>query len=167
MKRVLLTGMSGTGKSTLVEELSRRGFRAVDVGEPDWSESTPDGDWVWREERVRELLDSDEAEWLFVSGCAENQVKLHDRFDAIVLLSAPRDVVLERLATRTNNAYGKRPEEVAAVLGYMETVEPRLRRVAHHEVDTGAPLDEVVARVLDLVGAGGAGRGAPGSTTSS
>lgn len=65
----------------------------MDVDEPAWSESAPDGDWVWRQERVRQLLDTNDAEWLFVSGCAENQVKSHHRFDAIVLLSAPKDVV--------------------------------------------------------------------------
>jgi len=31
MKRVLLTGMSGTGKSTVVAELVGLGFKAVDL----------------------------------------------------------------------------------------------------------------------------------------
>jgi shikimate kinase len=153
VKKVLLTGMSGVGKSRLVEELAARGYRAVDLDQPGWSEHAPDGDWVWCEERVRDLLEAEKGAWLFVSGCAENQVTFHPRFDTIVLLSAPRGVVLERLATRTNNPYGKRPEEVAEVLGYMDTVEPRLRRVAHHEVVTSVPLEEVVAKVLRLVGA--------------
>jgi dephospho-CoA kinase len=30
MKRVLITGMSGTGKSAVVEELAARGYRALD-----------------------------------------------------------------------------------------------------------------------------------------
>ena len=38
MKRVLLTGMSGTGKSTLIGELAARGFKAVDVDADEWSE---------------------------------------------------------------------------------------------------------------------------------
>lgn len=153
MKRVLLTGMSGVGKSTLVEELEARGYRAVDIDQPEWSEHAPDGDWVWREDRVRKLLAAGDGAWLFVSGCAENQVKFHSRFDYIVLLSAPKDVVVGRLATRTNNPYGKRPEEVAEVLGYLDTVEPRLRRVASHEVDTSVLVGEVAERVLQLVGA--------------
>lgn len=152
MKRVLLTGMSGVGKSTLVDELAARGYRAVDIDQPGWSEHAPDGDWIWCESRVQDLLAAEDGAWLFVSGCAENQIKFHPRFDAIVLLSASKDIVVERLATRTNNPYGKRPEEVAEVLGYMDTVEPRLRRVAHHEVDTSVPLTEVVTKVLQLVG---------------
>ncbi|MBK8904932.1 MAG: hypothetical protein IPM53_27380 [Anaerolineaceae bacterium] len=38
MKRVLLTDMSGTGKSTLVETLKARGCTAVDLDQPGWSE---------------------------------------------------------------------------------------------------------------------------------
>jgi hypothetical protein len=60
-------------------------------------------------------------------------------------------VLLERLATRTTNPYGKRPEEVARILGHIETVEPLLRRRATAEVDTSAPLEQVVAAVLALV----------------
>lgn len=53
--------------------------------------------------------------------------------------------------TRTNNPYGKHPDELAEVLGYLETVAPRPRRGATHEIDTRAPLDQVVATILRLV----------------
>lgn len=155
MRRVLLTGMSGTGKSTTIAALAARGYRAVDLDAPGWSEHGPDGDWVWREDRVRGLLADEAGDLLFVSGCAENQGRFHPQFDRIILLSAPTAVIVERLATRTNNAFGKDPGELAAVLGYIETVEPRLRRVAGHEIDTGAPLDDVVAAVLRAAGVQG------------
>ncbi|HEU4324263.1 MAG TPA: AAA family ATPase [Roseiflexaceae bacterium] len=150
MKRILLTGMSGTGKSTVIGELRARGYHAVDMDEPGWSEHAPDGDWVWCEDRVRELLALEDGEVLFVSGCATNQVRFYPQFDAIVLLSAPAQVLVQRLTTRTNNPYGKRPEELAATLGYLETVEPLLRRGATCEIDTRAPIDQVVAAVVRL-----------------
>lgn len=152
MRRILLTGMSGTGKSTVIRELVARGHRGIDMDEPGWSEHAPDGDWIWREDRLREALACEGGAALFVSGCATNQVRLYPEFDAIVLLSAPAAVLIERLATRTNNPYGKRPDELAEVLGYLETVEPLLRRGATHEIDTRAPLGEVVAAVLRLAG---------------
>jgi broad-specificity NMP kinase len=142
--------MSGTGKSTVIGELAARGYRAIDMDEPGWSEHAPDGDWIWREDRVREAMAHEEGDVLFVSGCATNQVRFYPQFDAIVLFSAPAEVLIERLATRTNNPYGKCPDELAEVLGYLETVEPRLRRSATHEIDTRVPLDEVVAAVLRL-----------------
>jgi len=73
------------------------------------------------------------------------------QFDYIVLLSAPAAVMVERLADRESNLYGKHPEEVARSLHFKETVEPRLRSIAHLEVDASAPVDEVVAAVLRLV----------------
>lgn len=165
MKRILLTGMSGVGKSTLIAELAARGFKAVDVDSDAYSHWVeveddsavpgtpvePGRDWVWREDRIQDLLATQDAEVLFLSGCAPNMGKFRSQFDLIILLSAPAEVIVERLRTRTNNPYGKRSEEVARVLDLIETVEPLLRRIAHHEIDTAAPLDEVVAKLLALV----------------
>lgn len=162
MKRVLLTGMSGTGKSTVVRELDARGFRAIDLDSAKWSEwvdvdgDGPEGpdagrDWIWQEDRVRRLLSTDDAGVLFVSGCASNQGKFHPQFDHIILLSAPDHLIVERLASRTTNAYGKHPDELAQVLHYVLTIEPLLRRAASLEIDTSAPLPEVVNTILDVV----------------
>lgn len=162
MKRVLLTGMSGTGKSTLICELAARGYRAIDMDDDEWSEwvnvsgDGPEGpdagrDWVWREDRIQRLLATEDADVLFVSGCASNQGKFHAQFDHIVLLSAPTPLIVERLATRTNNPYGKHPDELAQILRYVQTVEPLLKRSASLEVDTSVPIDQVVETVLSLV----------------
>lgn len=97
------------------------------------------------------LLSTEDAEVLFVSGCAANMGKFLPQFDHVVLLRAPAAVIVERLRTRTNNMYGKRPDEDARVLGLLETVEPLLRRVSEYEIDTSASLDEVVATLLRLV----------------
>jgi shikimate kinase len=154
VKRILLTGMSGTGKSSLIGELASLGYRAVDVDDAGWTERARDGGWVWREDLVERFLtqDADDEAVLFISGCAESQVRLYPLFDHIILLSAPRDVLLARLKLRTNNPYGKTADEQAEVLEYVRTVEPLLREAADHEVDTTGPLEVVLARVLSLVG---------------
>lgn len=92
--------MSGTGKSSVVEELVARRYNAVD---------TDDG---WCE---------------------------------------PLATLVERLATRTNNPFGKAPEELDRFLDDVEAVEPLLRRVASHEIRTTALLNEVVTAILRLV----------------
>ncbi len=59
--------------------------------------------------------------------------------------------MIDRLAGRTNNPYGKHPDELADVLTYVETVEPLLRGGATQEIDTSVPIEEVVQAVLDTV----------------
>lgn len=164
MKRILVTGMAGTGKSTVIGELAARDYKAIDadtdeysewvevigdtsgLGSPAWGAR----DWVWREDRVQTLLSTEDADVLFVSGCAANMRMFLPQFDHVVLLSAPTDILIERLATRTSNSYGKHPDEVTRTLELVETVEPLLRRAADHEIDTSAPLADVVAGLLRL-----------------
>ena len=111
----------------------------------------PGHDWLWREDRLQDLLSTNDAEVLVVSGCSPNQAKFSPQFDHVVLLTAPAAVLVARLATRTTNPYGKHPDEVARVLALQQTIEPLLRAGAGLEVDTSASLDQVVATVLRLV----------------
>jgi hypothetical protein len=88
-----VTGMSGTGKSSELAMLARHGHRTVDTDDPGWivQSQTPDGpEPLWDLERVSALLDRHRVGWLFIAGCVANQGALYDRFDAVVLLSAPQ-----------------------------------------------------------------------------
>lgn len=118
------------------------GRRVVDTDYGDWIESSPEP--LWREDRIAALLDEDEDGTLFLSGCVANQGRFYERFDAVVLLSAPADVILERVATRETNDFGKSDDDRERILSDLETVEPLLRRGATSEIDTRAPLDDVV-----------------------
>ena len=110
-------------------------------------------DWIWREDRLRCLLTTADANALFVAGCKSNQGKFYPQFDHVVLLSAPTPaVLLERLATRTTNPYGKRPDELARILRDIETVEPLLRsRVVTAGGGYQRAVEEVLETVLALV----------------
>jgi adenylate kinase family enzyme len=156
---VLVTGMSGTGKSTALSELAQRGYGVVDTDEGGWSETVegPDGpEQLWREGRMVELLAHDVSDTLYVSGCVANQGRFYDRFDAVVLLSAPVEVVLRRIAARSTNDFGKGEGERERILRDVEAVEPLLRVGCTHEIDTTKPLGEVVAALEEIGAAAGA-----------
>lgn len=146
-----MTGMSGTGKSSALAELGKLGFRVLDTDEPGWTEwSDADGGYVWHEDRIAELLASDDGPPLYVSGTVSNQGRFYDRFDAVVLLSAPPEVLLGRIETRTTNPYGKTPRERELVLRHLAEVEPLLRRTCTHEIDAGQSLASVVEQLAEL-----------------
>ena len=150
MKRVLLTGMSGTGKSSVVQELVARGYKAVDTDDG-LCDVQPDGRQLWREDAIRQLLATEDADVLFLAGCEENRA----RSTAVRPHRPPERAARDdgrAVQTRTNNPYGKSPLELRRFLEDVETVEPLLRRAADHEVRTTAPLDDVVATILRLVG---------------
>jgi dephospho-CoA kinase len=148
---VLVTGMSGTGKSSALAELERRGHRVVDTDYGGWIEGEPEP--LWREDRIDDLLDEHGDGTLFISGCVANQGKFYDRFDAVVLLSAPVDVILERVGGRTTNDFGKSEAERERILSDLDAVEPLLRRGATAEIDARVPLDDVVDALERLASA--------------
>ena len=154
MTVVLVTGLSGTGKSTVLAELGRRGHRVVDTDEGDWHETVPHPgrgeDRLWREDRIDALLAGHREGVLFVSGCVPNQGTFYARFHAVVLLSAPLDVVLERVASRRTNDYGKSDAERTFVIDDIREVEPLLRAGATAEIDTRMPVGEVADRLESI-----------------
>ncbi|MFD9903105.1 AAA family ATPase [Streptomyces sp. NPDC059063] len=160
MAVILVTGMSGTGKSTALNLLEQRGYRVVDTDVGGWIDEQaphPDGTGVepqWREDRIDALIAEHErsGEPLFIAGTVLNQEEFYPRFEEVVLFSAPVEVMLERIATRDNNPFGKSPEEHARIVADTAEIEPLLRSSATMEIDTRRPLTEVVDRLAALVG---------------
>ena len=79
-----------------------------------------------------------------------NQGRFYPRFDAVVLLSAPAEVLLHRIENRTTNDYGKAVEERDLILGHIAEVEPLLRATCTHEVDATLPVDDVVRALIEI-----------------
>lgn len=158
MAIILITGMSGTGKTTILEELARRGHRTVETDDPGWIVET----WLpeiramerlWIPERIEALLDGHADGHVFIQGTVRNQRAFYPRFDAVVLLSAPLETMLERIESRTNNPFGKNEEERYRIVEDRATIEPLLRASATHEIDTSIPVDEVADR-LEAIASG-------------
>ncbi|MCP1428335.1 dephospho-CoA kinase [Microbacterium foliorum] len=145
MPRILITGMSGVGKSTLLSVLGNRGHRVIDTDYGTWK--TADG--LWDEMRLSALLDS--APSVVVAGTVENQGRFYDRFDHVVLLSAPEDVILSRVACRTNNHYGRTESDRREIRTYLQDVEPRLRATATEELHGTDTPDHLADRIEHLL----------------
>ncbi len=151
MTAILITGMSGTGKSTVLAALADRGYPTVDTDLDDWIDETGP-ERLLRLDRLTALLDDHESAGmpLFVAGTVANQRALYPRFAEIVLLSAPLPVMMARIATRDTNPFGRTEDERARIISDTEVIEPLLRASATVELDTRAPLAETVERLARL-----------------
>lgn len=145
MARVLITGMSGAGKSTILAALADRGYRTVDTDYDGWE--LPGAQWD--APRMAGLLARHTT--IAVCGTAQNQGDFYDRFEQVVYLYAPLDVLLERVRTRMNNPYGKTPAQQRDMARFVDEVEPLIRRTATLELDGTLDLSLLVDRVEQLL----------------
>lgn len=86
-----------------------------------------------------------------VSGTVENQGRFYDRFEHVVLLSAPVEVLIERVGTRTSNPYGRSAEQQAEIRKYLVEIEPLLRQGAGVELDGRRSPSELASAVEALM----------------
>ncbi|WP_194410037.1 AAA family ATPase [Microbacterium cremeum] len=148
MVRVLITGMSGAGKSTLLGRLARRGHRTIDTDYDGWELA----DGTWDEPRMDALLADGFP--VVVSGTAENQGRFYNRFEYVVLLSAPVGLLLERVRARTNNPYGRSAHDQEEIRRYVIEVQPLLRSGADLELDGRRPVDDLADEIESLLKSG-------------
>jgi shikimate kinase len=139
MKRIFITGMSGTGKTSVIEMLCSRGFTAIDTDYDGWcapSDRNGETEWLLREDKLSDLLNRPSTSPLFVAGCRSNQSKFYKFFDCRVLLAAPLEIMLARVAERTSNPYGKTDQQRAEIRWNFEHIEPLLRQSTDLEIDS-------------------------------
>ncbi|REF35657.1 AAA family ATPase [Thermasporomyces composti] len=172
MPLVWVTGTAGVGKSTVCAVLRSRGHLAVDAdwdGYNRWVDRSsgevvadppypvPAG-WLdryaWRITRAKvETLAERARGWTtFLCGYVENEDEVRDLFDLIVCLVADAETIRHRLQTRATNAFGRRPEELAAALDLAERIEAMYRSLGATIIDARRPAEDVADAVLAAAG---------------
>lgn len=152
---VLVTGMSGTGKSTALAALAVRGHFVLDTDDPGWvltSTTSAGAEPLWDLDRVAAALDQHRSGWLFVAGCVANQAAMYEHFDAVALLSAPPEVLLQRVANRAN-PFGSTVADQRKIIADQAAFEPVLRAGSTHEIDTRSSVADVVAELERIAAA--------------
>ena len=168
MKTVYITGVSGTGKTTLANELEKRGFYTISIDEVDglcsWvnqETGAKDGgkntelniefvdahDWVCDIDLLRKLLDKN-LEVAFVLGMATNQNDFLHIFDKILLLQCDPEVFCKRIENRTDNDFGKDPKIQKQILARYKPYAEEMIAKGAITINTDRPIHEVVEDVL-------------------
>lgn len=161
----LVEGVSGTGKTSVCDELLRRGYDAVHgdrelayQGDPVTGEPTDTAlheHHLWDLDAVRAIVGDESRPLVFLCGGSRNHDRVVDLVDGVFVLHVDAATLERRLVERADDEFGGRPEERAFVL--------RLH-AAGDDVPEGVPVDatrpvtEVVDEILRLVGAVSAGQ---------
>jgi gluconate kinase len=155
----LIEGLSGTGKSAVYDELTRRGYCALS-NDRNWGYSADPAaalvggpsrhdNWKWDKTKALEALENDVPDILFVCGSSRNRDDFLHYFSKIFNLKIDDETMMRRLADRTNNDFGKDPEEVQLMLALNRKGEKPAGAI---DIDANQPLKEVVDEILGLCG---------------
>lgn len=152
--RILLTGMSGVGKSSLLRALKTPENLTVDLDDGWIAYSEVYGERAIDIARVRRLLNENPGREILLAGTAINQAELVPELDGVVVLTAPLEVMRERILRRTDNPFGKSAEEWAQIERDTAEVEPLLIRSATMALDTSGTPEEAAARLREYLRTG-------------
>lgn len=155
-----IDGLSGTGKSTLCDELARRGYHAVDAdatfaysGDPVTgapSDVDSRSNWIWDGRKLRAFATGSHAGPVFVCGGAMNQDQFADLFAKRFMLRVDSETMRHRLLTRTNNDFGKDPADLAEQLELNLHVAEEARRIGSILIDATRPIDQVADDIVQM-----------------
>ena len=116
VKNYLVEGVSGTGKTSVCDELQRRGYHAIHGdrelayrGDPETGEPT-DGSaheqHIWDVAKVKALVANQDAAATFLCGGSRNLEKFIDLFDGVFVLEVDLDTLNRRLDERPDSEWG-------------------------------------------------------------
>lgn len=151
MKRILLTGMSGCGKSTVLAALSSNDTLCVDLDISEWmSVDSSTGERLIRTESLLKWMETQQCKNLVIAVCESNQSALYPALDAVIVLTAPLDVMRRRILQRYN-PFGKSDEEWQKIISDKATIEPLLMKNCSFVCDTDRPLDAVLQDIRQFM----------------
>jgi hypothetical protein len=156
-RNYLVEGLSGAGKSSVYEELVRRGYKAISTDRawayhPDPDTGLPDGpirydNFMWDQQKAVSELESPEPELLFVCGSSRNRDRFLPYFTKIFNLRIDDDTMRRRLQERTDDDWPLGQEGVELMLRLNRSDEKPAGAI---DVDATQPLNQVVDELLRL-----------------
>ena len=171
-KSIFITGIAGSGKSSMSEELNRLGYRAYDIEElkgmfktvrKDTGEDFEDydhadiekiknTDWICDRGKLEELVQSQGDGIFFYCGIASNNNEIIPLFDQTILLKASPEVIHQRLSSRSGtDDFGSTEEVRERVLSMKDQLENQWVEQGAVVVGANGSLAEVAKKIIELV----------------
>ena len=166
--KILITGVAGTGKSTLSNLFNSEGFSSIDVSSvPElcyWREKAThnkiefgeirDEKWFELNERICDphYLETilNNYSNIFVCGVFSNIFELLYLFDKIILLQCNLEVLLKRLRCR-DHKFGKTQIEQDLIRRFQSKFELRMLSYGAIPINSNVPIEIVLEKVIEQI----------------
>ncbi len=173
MSLFYVTGISGSGKSEVLEELKVRGYEAYGIDEngfADWvnksnggvealPQNRPNFDihrwfrehyWVLNSTKIARLMkrSSKSDNPIFLCGLADGEDKVWHMFTKLFLLTIDNKTLEQRITQRIDNDFGKNPAEMHSIFEWLSKNEKRYQRLGAIPIDATQPVVNVVDEII-------------------
>ena len=165
IKNYLIDGVSCAGKTTVCDELQRRGYHAIHgdrelaywgdpkTGEPVTDCAAEQRTWMWNVEKVRALVVDQTHAATFFCGGSRNADRFIGLFDGVFVLEIDLDTLNQRLAARPENEWGGTAREGESFARFQHATKEGLPTNAI-SIDATAPISSIVDTILDHANVG-------------
>ena len=172
MGLIYVTGIAGSGKSAVCDELLRLGYEAHEadhnlsffynnktgeiVKRPlDASKRTvawrSQHTWKMSRDKLLALKEGAKTKPVFVCGVASNEDEYIDVFDKVFASEVDTETMMRRVETRTGSDFGKTEIEKKALYEWHQSTYERYKKIKAQRVDATQPLLEVVNTILSFI----------------
>ncbi|MBP1967831.1 AAA family ATPase [Paenibacillus aceris] len=155
-RNYLIEDVSGIGKTSVCNELQRRGYHAIHgdrelayQGDPETGTRT-DGvtheQHIWHVDKVRALVANQDEAVTFFCGGSRNSSKFIDLFDCVFVLKVDHDTLNRRLEERPKNEWGGKKTERELIARLHQTKEDTPKNGII--IDATVPIEHVVDEIV-------------------
>jgi adenylate kinase family enzyme len=171
MPLYFVTGLAGSGKSSICKELKSRGYEAYDTDDDGFSkwqdiktghihpkstvkkedrtvEFLKNHRWNAPKQEVAALATRASDKPIFLCGVADNTKELLQLFDKVLALTIDDKTLTYRLQTRTDNDWGKQPHELRSTLEQNRLSKAFYKKNGYIIIDATQPFSSVVDEIL-------------------
>jgi len=170
MPLVLITGISTSGKSTVANELIKRGYEAYDTehngisawynkktgkrtaefGEaPERTQSWLDQhEWLISKDWVTEMAIKAGGKPIFLCGGSANEPEIREMCQKVIWLKTNEATIRKRVDIPRDHDYGTKPHELALAIKSNKQKEAEYLAYGAAMVDATRPIEDVIDEIL-------------------
>jgi len=171
-QKILITGIAGSGKSTVCKQLSTMGYESHGIEDidgmfdmyhkgtneifEDYDNTDPEkiknSEWLCNIQKLKELLNQQTQKTAFYCGVASNMDDLIPLFDKLILLKVGSETLHTRLLSREGTGdIGTNEDSRQTVLGWKDWWENEMIKKGFMVVDASDSPEKIAKKIITLL----------------